>query len=124
LTTRSRPTISITNDCRAGLSTALIEPRTNTSANTIQASALPVLASAHKVSAGTAIRVWVVISSRRLGSRSASRPPHTPANNIGTNWSAAVSPTATLEFVRRRTSHISATICIQLPLSEVICPMK
>jgi hypothetical protein len=30
----------------------------------------------------------------------------------------------TLLFVRRSTSHISATICIQLPLSEMIWPMK
>jgi hypothetical protein len=43
---------------------------------------------------------------------------------MGTNCSAAVRPSATLEFVSRSTSHISATICIQFPLSEMICPVK
>jgi hypothetical protein len=124
LTTRSRPTISITNAWRAGLSTALTAPRTNTSASTIHASAAPELASAHSVSAGIAISACVTMSSRRLDTRSASSPPQAPATSIGTNCSAAVSPTTTLLFVRRSTSHISATICIQLPLSEMIWPMK
>ena len=103
---------------------ALTEPRTNTSASTIHAFAFPVLASAHNVSAGIAISACVIISSLRFETRSASSPPHAPANSIGTNWSAAVRPTATLEFVSFKTSHISATICIQLPLSETIWPMK
>ena len=120
LTTRSRPTISITKLCRAGLSIALIEPRTNTSAYTITGCTTPLAVSAHSVNAGMAISAWVIVSSRRLDIRSASSPPQAPANSIGTNWSAAVRPTATLLFVSRSTSHISATICIQFPLSEMI----
>jgi hypothetical protein len=55
LTTRSRPTISITKLWRAGLSIALTEPRTNTSASTIQAWTAPDAVSAHSASAGSAI---------------------------------------------------------------------
>ena len=124
MTTRSRPTISITKLCRAGLSIALTEPRTNTSANTIHACTFPDAVSTHRPNAGSAISVWVTISSRRLSMRSASSPPHAPANSIGTNCSAAVRPTAKLESVSFRTSHISATTCIQLPLSETTWPMK
>jgi hypothetical protein len=74
--------------------------------------------------AGMAIRPWVIISRRRLSWRSASTPPNAPNNRIGTNCSAAVRPTAMPLSVSRTTSHISATICIQLPLIEMICPAK
>jgi hypothetical protein len=75
LTTRSGPTISTTNAWRAGLSSALTEPRTSTSASTIQASTWPVVVSAKSASAGSAIAGCVIESSRRFGKRSASRPP-------------------------------------------------
>ena len=52
LTTRSRPTSSITKLWRAGLSTALTEPRTNTSASTTSSETWPVAVSSHSVSAG------------------------------------------------------------------------
>ncbi len=80
--------------------------------------------SAHSVSAGSAIRDWVTINSRRLDTRSASRPPQAPNTRIGRNCSAAVRPTDTPLPVSCRTSHISATFCIQLPLMETTWPVK
>ena len=124
LTSRSAPTISIAKLWRVGLSTALTEPRAKTSAQTIQGSTVPAAVIAHRIRAGRAMSVWVTISSERLGSRSASRPPNAPKRRKGRNWSAEVTPTATPLPVRERISHISATICIQLPDSETSWPAK
>jgi hypothetical protein len=119
LTTRSRPTSSITKLWRAGLSIALTEPLTNTSAMTTSTVTWPVIVSIHSVSAGSAISDWVQASSLRLESRSARTPPQAPANSIGVNCRAVVMPTAVALSVRRSTSHISPTVCIQLPLIEM-----
>jgi len=124
LTTRSGPTISITKLWRVGLSMAFTTPRANTSANTIHGSTVPLAASAQSARAGTTIATWVTISSRRLSKRSASRPPKAPKRRIGVNCSAVVRPTATPLWVRLRISHVSATIWIQLPLSDTIWPTK
>ena len=97
-------------------------PRASTSAYTIHSSVAPVTFSAKSVSAGIAISVCVSISSRRLSRRSASTPPSAPNSRIGRNCSAAVMPTATPLPVRCTTSHISATVCIQLPEMETIWP--
>ena len=75
-------------------------------------------------SAGIAISVWVAISSRRFGTRSASRPPQAPIRSIGRNCSAVVRPTARPLPVRLRTSQIAATVCIQVPESEISWPLK
>ena len=122
LTTRPEPTISETKACRAGLSTAETRPRMSTSAKTIQASTCPLSVSSHMASAGTAMSACVWTISRRFGIRSASSPPQAPSRRIGRNWSAAVRPTATPLPVSETISHISATVCIQLPLIEMTCP--
>ena len=124
LTTRSGPTISITNACRAGLSSASTEPRTSTSAKTIHASIAPPAVSPHSAIAGSAMQSCVTVSSVRLSSRSASRPPQAPNSSIGRNCSPAVIPTAAPLPVSCTISHISATICIQLPEIETTWPAK
>ena len=124
LTTRSAPTISITKLCLVGLSIAVTAPRAKTSANTIHGTTAPVAVSAQSVSAGSTIAVCVTMSSRRFGKRSATTPPQAPRTSTGRNCSAAVTPTATPLPVSERINHISATICIQLPLSETIWPAK
>jgi hypothetical protein len=66
----------------------------------------------------------VTVSSVRLSKRSASTPP-TPANSsTGRNCSPAVTPTAVPLPVSCTTSHISATICIQLPEIDTAWPTK
>ena len=85
---------------------------------TVHGSTVPAAATIHRVSAGSAIRVCVTIRSDRFGNRSASRPPSVPKRRNGRNWSAEVTPTAIPLPVSDRISHISATICIQLPLSD------
>ena len=125
LTTRSGPTISITKHWRAGLSSALTDaaheheredhPRLDARRATV---------SANSASAGTPSADCVIVSRRRLGMRSASRPPQAPNSRIGRNCSAAVRPTATPVPVSCTISHISATICIQLPEIETTWPAK
>jgi hypothetical protein len=66
LTSRPDPTISMTNACRVGLSTAFTDPRAKTSAKTIQGSIAPAAVRPQSPSAGTAITAWVSISRRRL----------------------------------------------------------
>ena len=118
LTTRSGPTISITNACRAGLSTASTRPRRAITAKTIQASTAPSAVSRKSSAAGTAIPVWLTISSLRLSKRSASEPPIAPKRRMPANCRAVAMPTAKPESVSVRISHSSATICIQLPASD------
>ena len=124
LTMRSGPTSSITKAWRAGLSIASTEPRASTSAKTTSGVTCPVATSAHSVSAGSAIIACVYWRSRSFGTRSASRPPQAPNSSIGRNCSAAVRPTLTPEPVSCTISHISAMICIQLPVIETTCPAK
>jgi hypothetical protein len=124
LTTRSGPTISITKACRAGLSNAVTRPRANTSPRTIHVSTPPESVRTHNATAGIAMRTAVTISSRRFGKRSASRPPHAPSRRMGRNCRAAVRPTAKPECVSCTMSHISATVCIQLPEMETTWPAK
>ena len=82
------------------------------------------MVSAHRASAGSAISDCVIISSRRLGMRSASRPPQAPKSRIGRNCRPAVRPTETPLPVSCTISHISATVCIQLPVMETTWPVK
>jgi hypothetical protein len=117
-TSRSGPTSSTRNACRAGLSTAFTAPRAQISASSIHSSIAPVVVSASNASAGSAIAVCVISSNRRLSKRSAITPPHAPTISIGANCSAAATPTATPLCVSCSTSHISATVCIHVPLSE------
>ena len=84
----------------------------------------PPAVSPHRVRAGITISAWVTMSSLRFETRSASRPPQVAKSSMGRNWRAAVVPTASALPVSVRISHISATICIQLPLSDTSCPAK
>ena len=100
------------------MSTASTIPRSSTSAHTIHGTITPLAVSANMPSAGTAMSACVTERMRRLESRSASTPPQAPTSRMGRNWSAAVRPTAAPEPVSFRMSHVSATICIQLPATD------
>ena len=89
---------------------------------TIHAATLSVTERPNRISGGIIMSACVRISRRRFGTESATRPPQAPTRRIGRNWRAEVTPTASAEPVSVRTSHISATICIQLPLIETSCP--
>ena len=124
LSTWSRSTISLTKLWRVGLSTAVTIPRAKIRAKTTHTWTSPKAVSAQSTSAGTAMSACVTTSSRRFGRRSASRPPQAPATRTGANCRAVETPSATPEPVRRRTSHVSATVCIHVPASEIAWPVK
>ena len=67
---------------------------------------------------------WGGVLADRWPKRSLLVVTQAPNRSIGRNWSAAVTPTATPLLVSSRISHISATVCIQLPLSETSWPAK
>jgi hypothetical protein len=69
-------------------------------------------------------RVCVTCSTRRLSIRSANSPPAGPNSSIGANLAAVVSPSWVPLWVRSRTRNDCATVCIQVPITEMSCPMK
>ncbi|CAB4937158.1 unannotated protein [freshwater metagenome] len=69
------PTISDTNDCRAGVSRELTTPSARARANTCHSAMPPVATSSASASARTPSTAWVTISIRRLSYLSASSPP-------------------------------------------------
>jgi len=88
LATSPAPTISMTNDWRAGLSMPLATPMTVARSMIIQTWMFPVSVSTASVAAWTVITDWVAMSSLRLSARSAIRPPQGPITRTGPNWSA------------------------------------
>ena len=66
----------------------------------------------------------VAMSSRRLGSRSASAPAGNDRNSTGANCSVPTRPSRKGESVSSRTSQDWATDCIQVPTSETSWPAK
>jgi hypothetical protein len=75
LRTRSRPTISMAKDCRAGLSKALANPSARAMTKTIHSRTVWVMVSTPSTSARSISVDWVASRMRRLPSRSAARPP-------------------------------------------------
>ena len=63
----ARPTISVTNAWRVGLSTTVARPSPKASANTCQIRTAPVTASSPRMKASRPMTVWVSIRMRRLG---------------------------------------------------------
>ena len=67
--------------------------------------------------------IWLKLNKRRLLNRSANRPIHGPKIVSGKYCRATTKPTANpLLFDRSRTSQLSATVRIQVPLIETVCP--
>jgi hypothetical protein len=66
LARRAGPTISETNACRTGASTAATAPRPPASTKTCHSATEPVTTSTASTSASTPMRAWVTISIRRL----------------------------------------------------------
>jgi hypothetical protein len=84
----------------------------------------PVVTSTPSTSASRPETVCVANRSLRLENRPAMTPPYGAATSMGRNCSAVTVPSAVPDPVRRSTSQDCATACIQLPDSEIACPMK
>ena len=68
--------------------------------------------------------IWVVSSSRRDGTRSATSPPNGARMNTGIRLQKDISPSMAALPVSRYTSQLRATICIQVPIRETSWPLQ
>jgi hypothetical protein len=124
LSRSSRPTISTVNDWRTGASKAFTTPSRPASTNTCHTCTSPVRVSSARMAARSMATTWVMISSLCLGSRSASVPAMSEKSSTGSELAAATRPSNAGESVRRNTSQPWATLCIQVPISEISWPIK
>ena len=124
LSKSSAPTMSKISDCRTGRSSALMRPATSASQKMFQKVARPVTTRTPSAKAWSADRLWVTIATRRLSSRSAPAPASSEKKSEGNVSIAVTTPSKNGEFVMRTTSQPTATICIQVPMREKICPEK
>jgi hypothetical protein len=77
------PTISTTNACRVGMSTALAAPSRVASTNTCHILTAPVIVSAARMKASSIMADCVRMRTRRRGHRSAITPPAVDSRNTG-----------------------------------------
>ena len=120
----ARPTISMVNACRAGVSKTSTVPYAAASRSTSHTVAMWVSARTLSTAASTIEVACVPIRVRRTSSRSMTAPPSSPSTAKGPNWQAARMPTAAAEWVSWSTNQAWATFCTQVPLIEIPCPMK
>jgi len=92
LATSSLPTISTTNDWRAGMSTVLTRPSRNASTKTCQTATAWKYTSPPRTSARTPAATCVPITVLRLGQMSAMIPPKRPRTSTGRNCTTPSRP--------------------------------
>ena len=124
LVSRAGPTISNTKVWRVGMSKALTVPTASANPNTAAREAVPVATSRPRPNASAPESAWVMNSSRRLSTRSATTPPRGPTTSMGRNWHAMTRPSQAPLPVSCSTSQPRATVCIQVPLTETSWPAK
>ena len=93
-------------------------------ATTIHSRIVPVRHNAPSNTASTANATCVANSRRRLSTRSTTRPPYGASNSTGSVCIATTRPSAVPEPVSSSTSHDCAIDCIQVPVSDTVCPAK
>ncbi len=115
LSRSSRPTISTTNDWRAGMSSAFAVPSSSAAVITCQTWTWPQSVSSPSARATAVDTLWVAISSERLGKRSAATPPMSENASTGKVPAAPTAPSQNGWLVNSSTSQPCATACIQVP---------
>ena len=113
------PTISNTNVCRAGFSKVLLRPRITARTPICHSVIVWVSVKTPNTSAWTPISDWSTTISLCLLTRSATTPPYGPSSRIGKVCKATTRPTSNPEPVRCSTRKDCATVCIQVPVSEI-----
>lgn len=84
---------------------------------------MPVTVIVPSTRATVPIAIWVTVSTRRFGKRSAIRPAYGESSSAGRNCRPVTMPSAVPEWVSSRTSQSWATRCIQVPVFEMIAPV-
>jgi hypothetical protein len=101
LTRSSRPTISTTNDCRAGMSNALVTPSSAAITKRCQTSTTPVSVRAASAAASSIAVVCVKTMMRWRLCRSATAPPTDASRKTGICPEKLTKPSSTADPVRR-----------------------
>ena len=117
-------TMRITKECRAGMSKALTMPRRAPQARTAENVAFPARVSPERTKACPMARACVQTRSRRRSTRSTTAPAKNPRSRVAIWLAKSTIPRATGDRVRRYTSQLMATRCIQVPMSEKAWPVK
>lgn len=114
--------MSLTNVRRAGLSTASAKPWATAAARTIQMLTTSIHTRTPSTSAGSMPPSAVHSRIVRLLYRSASTPASVVNSRVGNCWPATVTPSSRGESVSSSTSQACVSFCIQVPLTEIVCP--
>src|ERR1035438_9131972 len=120
----SLPTMSIRNAWRAGMSNAFTTPRPAAIAIICQTWMRPDSVSSASTVARTMEAICVPMTTRRRLLRSATMPPIGAMMNTGIWLAKPTVPSSNAEPVMRYTSQDWATVCIQVPISEMAWPAK
>ena len=120
----SLPANSTTKVWRAGRSTALIVPKTNASARTIQGCTMWVETAVARSAAWTRKADCVISRSFRLSMESTITPAQRESRRTGRNCANPRNPSIRADEVRRCISQPWATLCIQVPIREMSWPVQ
>jgi len=120
----SLSTISITNDCLAGMSIALTHPSRKDKTMICHGWIVLKNTSNARVNARIIDATWVYMITLRLGSLSRRTPAQRDTRNIGIDEAKLTYPRYTFEFVMSYMSQLWATFCIHVPISDTSCPKK
>ncbi len=110
------------SDCRAGISIEFKTPPSSTSASSQWIVMCPDHAKAQSTDASISISVCAMRTTRSLSDRSASTPAGSENSRIGSEPSAATSPTMYALLVSSSASHPVAIDCIHVPTREIVWP--
>ena len=119
-----RSSIWTRNDCRAGTSSALMNPSRSDSAMTCQIASRPEYIRPASIRAWTIDSTCVRMTRRCRSTRSTSTPAKGASTNVGIRAANPTRPSSKALWLNRQTSQATAVICIQVPISEMPWPMK
>ena len=117
-------TIFTMNDCRPGISNALITPCIALSASTSAIVMRCESVSHASKSDCTMASVWVHTNTLRRSMRSTMTPASGASRNVGICPAKPTVPSSSGDLVSRYTSQDVAMRVIQVPISEMLCPPK
>ena len=117
-----RSTICVRKAWRVGTSKAFTRPAKMLKATTCQTSIAPDASNSASRKAWIMAAVCVASSVRRLSQRSVSTPAMGARKKAGIWPEKPTTPSQKAEPVRRNTSQLKASCCIQVPISEIPWP--
>lgn len=118
----SRPTSSITNDCRAGISKAPMKPLTSAKTSSHVTVMCPDQVNHQRSAAWIPRHVCAMRTMRSLSERSTNHPACIEMSRIGNDAADATSPTMNALFDSSSANQPSDIACIQVPISDSVCP--